>query len=157
MIRSAVLSLFALTLIVPALRAEEGGEATKLAEKLTTEGAATYSTKNAKAMAAYYTEDATVTLYSKDKDTGQTKTDVKHGRDEIEAMYQDLFKNAGTIEAKNTVQLARMIDSNMLVIYGTFQPDVNDTLKVEFVQVRVKRDDKWLMTNVQLFLGPVEK
>jgi hypothetical protein len=147
----------ALLLAFSPARADEEGEAMKLAQKLTTEGAATYDTKDAKAMAAYHTEDSTVTIYSKDKDTGQVKLDVKRGRAEIEQLYADMFKNAGTIKSKNTVELARLIEDEMLVIYGTFQPDINDQIRVQFFQVRVKQGEKWLMTNVQLFLGAVKK
>lgn len=138
-------------------RAEESDEAMKLAVKLTTEGAATFDTKDAKAMTAYYTDDAQVTLYSKDKNTSEAKIESRKGKAEIEELYQGMFKNPGTIKSKNTVEYARMIDSTMLVIHGNFQPDSNDPLKVEFVQVRVKQGDKWLMSNLQLFVGPVTK
>lgn len=154
--RTALVGLVLLA-AAPVAQAEESDDAMKLAVKLLTEGAATFDTKDAKAMAAYYTDDAHVTLYSKDKNTGEAKIDVRHGRAEIEELYQGMFKNPGTIKSKNTVEYARMIDSTMLVIHGNFQPDANDPLKVEFVQVRVKQGDKWLMHNLQLFVGPVSK
>ena len=77
-------------------------EAMKLATKLTEEGAATFSKSDARAMAAYYTEDAIVFLESKNDDGHSVKE--YDGRAEIERLYADLFKEPGTIQAKNTVE-----------------------------------------------------
>ena len=60
-------------------------EALKLAKKLTEEGAVTYNTANAKAMAAYYLEDAKIFLQGKDQDAVTDKEYVS--RDEIEMFY----------------------------------------------------------------------
>ena len=149
--------LLGVLLVLCAAQPVAADEAMDLAVKLTTEGAATFDTKDAKAMAAYYLDDATVTLTSKDKNTGEIKTDVKKGKAEIEQLYQDLFKDGKTTKSKNTVELARLIDSSILVIYGTFNPDVNGDLAVQFFQVRVKQGEKWMMSSVQLVLGPVVK
>ena len=141
-------------LLASPARAEDD-DATKLAVKLTTAGAATFDTKDARAMAAYYTDDAQVLVTSKDKDTGAIKTEVKRGRGEIEDFYRELFKDAGTIHSKNTVTHARRIDPDLLLIGGDFQPDlVGSDVKVPFVQVRVRQGDKWLIANLQIFIVP---
>ncbi len=54
----------------------------KLARKLTEEGATTFNTANAKAMAAYYTEDAKIFFETKN-DSGVSVKEY-NGRDEIE-------------------------------------------------------------------------
>src|SRR6516165_7670063 len=82
-----------------------GDEALKLAKKLTEEGAATFNTANAKAMADYYTADAKVTLHSRN-DQGISAKEYD-GREEIQGLYADLFKDRGTIRSKNTVEYAK--------------------------------------------------
>src|SRR4051794_32818977 len=94
--------------VVPVSGQDPGAdEATKLAKKLTEEGAATFNTANAKAMAAYYTDDAIVFLQSKDENGHSVKE--YDGRGEIERLYADLFKDPGSIQAKNTVEYAKLL------------------------------------------------
>src|SRR5437762_3040533 len=124
-------------LLTPVLGQDQAAdEAMKLAKKLTEAGAATFNTANAKAMAAYYTEDAKVFLQSRG-DTG-ISTKEYDGRGEIEGLYADLFKDPGTIQSKNTVEYAKLLASDVLVIAGTFEPNLNaaDPLKLPFYQVR---------------------
>jgi ketosteroid isomerase-like protein len=125
-------------------------QAQQLAEKILEKGAQLYDTKDARAMAETYTDDAEVVVVTKDR--GETKTDAKRGRAEIESLYQSLFKDAGTIHAKNTVEYARLIDPEMLLICGVFQPDT-DALRVPFVQVRVKKGDRWLISSLRIFVA----
>ena len=89
-----------------ALGQDQGNdEALKLARKLTEEGAKTFNTADAKAMAAYYVEDAKMFLQSKEEDEISEKEYA--GREEIEKFYADIFKNPATIQAKNTVEYAK--------------------------------------------------
>ena len=127
----------------------------KLARKLTEEGAATFSKADAKAMAAYYTEDAIIFLQSKNDEGAQVKE--YDGKAEIERAYADIFKEEhGTIQAKNTVDYARLLAPDLLVIAGTFEPNqlADKPLKVPFYQVRVKQGDKWLIHSVRIFVLP---
>jgi uncharacterized protein (TIGR02246 family) len=137
--------------------AQPDEEAMKLAKKLTEEGAATFNTANAKAMTAYYTEDGKVFLQSRD----QNGVSVKEydGRDEIERLYVDLFKDPSAIQAKNTVEYARLLAPDLLVIAGVFEPNMAaaDPLKLPFYQVRVKRADKWLIHNLRVFVVSKDK
>jgi hypothetical protein len=65
----------------------------------------------------------------------------------------ELFKDdSRRTTSRNTVEDAALLNGDLLVIRGTFQPDVNEPLRVAFVQVRVKRGDKWLIQNLQLFV-----
>ena len=112
----------------------------------------TFNTANAKAMAAYYTDDAKVFLESKD-DNGISVKEY-NGREEIEKLYADLFKDPGTIQSKNTVEYAKLLAPDILVIAGTFEPNTLDPkpLKVPFYQVRIKQGDKWLMSSLRIFV-----
>lgn len=129
-------------------------EAMKLAVKLTEEGAATFDTYNAKAMADYYTEDAEIALTT--REDGGLKVETHKGKAEIEKAYQEIFKNPETIKSKNTVEYAKFLAPDILVLAGTF--DINtlkpDSPKIPFYQVRVKQGDKWLMSSLKIFFVP---
>jgi uncharacterized protein (TIGR02246 family) len=129
-------------------------EAMKLAGKLTEDGAATFSKADAKAMATYYTEDAVVFLQGKN-DAGYSVKEYD-GRAGIERLYADFFKGPATIKAKNTVDYAKFLAPDLLVIAGTFEPDqlAAKPLKLPFYQVRVKQGDKWLIHSVRIFVLP---
>ena len=145
-------------LVNPALGQDQGNdEALKLARKLTEEGAKTFNSADAKAMAAYYVVDARMILQSKDENDITEKE--YEGREEIEKFYADLFKDNGTIQAKNTVEYAKLLAPDTLVIAGTFVPNetADKPLKVPFYQVRVKRGDKWLIHRLRIFVLPENK
>ena len=127
-------------------------EAMKLAKKLTEQGSATFNTANAKAMADYYTADAKVTMHSRNDEGISIKE--YDGREEIQGLYADLFKDRGTIRSKNTVEYAKLLASDVLVIAGTFEPnlDADKPLKVPFYQVRLKQGDKWLINSLHIFV-----
>jgi ketosteroid isomerase-like protein len=132
-------------------------EALKLAKKLTDEGAATFSKADAKAMAAYYTDNATIFFESRD----ESEISIKEydGRAEIEKLYADLFKDPSQVHGKNTVEYAKLLASDVLVIAGTFVPNENaaDPIKVPFYQVRHKQGDKWLIHSLRIFFVPEKK
>jgi hypothetical protein len=145
--------------VLPVQSQEPGAdEAVNLAKKLTEEGAATFNTANAKAMAAYYTEKAIVFLQTKDENGGLSVKEYD-GRGEIERFYADIFKDPGTIQAKNTVEYAKLLAPDILVIAGTFEPNLAaaNPLKVPFYQVRVKQGDKWLIDNLRIFVVSEKK
>jgi ketosteroid isomerase-like protein len=131
-----------------------GDEAMALAAKITEQGAATFDKLDAKAMAAYYIEDAEIALVTKD-DTG-LKVQNYIGRDRIEDFYADLFKKPETIKSRNTVEYAKLLAPDVLVIAGTFDTNTlkADSIKVPFYQTRVKEGDKWLMSSVRLYYLP---
>jgi hypothetical protein len=142
---------FALTL--PALAKAEEKDAKKLAQEILDKGAALFDTRDAMAMAATYTDDAQLEWIDKDNSTGQVKIDVKKDRPEIETFYRDIFKNAKEkTTSRNTVEFARFVAPDIMVIQGIFQPDVAKDGKFPFVQLRVKQADKWLMKSLQFYV-----
>jgi len=129
-------------------------EAMALAAKLTEEGAATFDTYNAKAMADYYLDDAEITLTTRAE--GGLKVETFKGKAEIEKAYADVFKKPETIKSRNTVEYAKFLVPDILVIAGTF--DLNtlkpDSPKIPFYQVRVKKGEKWLMSSLRIYFVP---
>ena len=104
-------------------------------------------------MAATYPEDAQLLWIDKDSSTGEIKVTVKKDRSEIESLYGDLFKDATEkTTSKNTVEFARFVAPDLMVIQGVFQPNIDKPAKFPFVQMRVKLGETWLMKNLQLYV-----
>jgi ketosteroid isomerase-like protein len=143
--------LFAALLGV-AVAGQQDDDAMQLARKLTNEGASTFNTLSAKAMAAFYTDDAKIFLETKNEDGLSVKE--YNGRDEIEELYEDLFKDRKTVQSKNTVEYARLLAPDLLVIAGVFEPDLQakNPLKVPFYQVRIKQGEKWVINSLRIFV-----
>ena len=128
-------------------------DAKTLAQGILDKGAALFDKRDAAAMAATYTEDAQLEWIEKDSASGGIKIDTKKGREEIEAVYRDLFKESKeATTSKNTVEYARFVGSEFLVIEGDFQPNVANEGRFHFIQLRLKQGDKWLMRSLQLFV-----
>jgi hypothetical protein len=146
----------ALTLSLAAAGPARGDDPDReTAVKALNAGAAMFTAKDAKGLAATYDADAVLTLVGKDKDTGELKTAVKRGRGEIEAYYRDeLFKPDSTYHAKNNVEYVRRVAPDLLMIAGYFEPDTEsaDPMKIPFVQVRQKQGDTWRITSLQAFI-----
>ena len=79
--------------------------------------------------------------------------DTKSGRADIEQFYREIFKDQGAIDSENTVEFARLISPDLLVVHGRFRPDTGKP-EWPFVQMRVKQGDSWLMSKLWLFLSP---
>jgi hypothetical protein len=147
-----LLALF-LVLLAPLVAQAADEEAKKLAQEILNRGATVFDTRDAVAMANTYTEDAELSLVSKDKDTGTYKAQDTHGRTAIERFYQDYFKDRDSAtRSRNNVEYAHFVGNDLLIIHGTFTPDVSKTDAFPFVQVRAKKGDKWLILNLQLFI-----
>ena len=97
-----------------------------LAQEVLDKGAALFDARDAKAMAATYTEDAEIRVISKDQGSGTYKTQAVRGRQAIEKGYQDLFKKGQTeTKSKNRVEFAHFVRPDLLAIHGQFQPDTS--------------------------------
>src|SRR5262249_26496812 len=145
--------ILAAILVVPSLSQAQENDAKTLAQEILDKGSALFDTRDAAAMAATYAEDAQIEWISKDDSTGELKVDIKKGRAEIESLYRDVFKDAKEkTTSKNTVEFARTIAPDLMVIHGVFQPNVANRGKFPFVQVRMKQGDKWVMKNLQFFV-----
>jgi ketosteroid isomerase-like protein len=147
-------AFLALLLVAPAHSRDDAPqldqEAVNVARQVLDKGSQLYNAKDAEALAATYTEDAEVAIVS--KKPGELKTEFKRGRAEIEELYRSVFATGNSFTSKYTIEYARMLDQDMLLIAGVFEPDLGGNLKVPFVQVRVKQGDRWLMTSLRLFL-----
>ena len=120
---------------------------------LADKGAALRNKRDATAMAATYTEDSQLEWVEKDSAAGGIMIDTKKGRDEIETVYRDLFKDQKeATTSKNTVEFARFVSPDVMVIHGVFQPNVANESKFQFVQCALKKDDKWMMKSLTLFV-----
>jgi hypothetical protein len=145
-------ALLLLALVLPSTAWTQEADAKKLAQEILDKGSALYDTKNAAAMAATYTEDGKILWYSK-KDSGELELGMKNGRAEIEDLYRDMFKDPNEkTTSKNTVDYARFVSSDVLIIQGDFQPNVANPGKFPFVQVRIKEGEHWLLKTLQLFV-----
>jgi hypothetical protein len=143
----------ALTLCLSNTVRADDKDAKTVAQEVLDKGAALFDKRDAAAMAATYTDDAQLEWVEKDSATGGIKIDVKKGRDEIESLYRDFFKDAKeATTSKNTVEFARFIGTELMIIQGVFQPNTANDGTFPFVQVRVKQGDKWLMRSLQLFV-----
>jgi hypothetical protein len=143
----------ALMFMVPfSLRAQDK-DAKTVAQEVLDKGSALFDTRDAVAMAATYTEDAELLWIDKDSTTGEIKVSVKKDRTEIESLYRDLFKDAKEqTTSKNTVEYARFVGADLMVIHGSFQPNVDKQGKFPFVQMRLKQGEKWVIKNLQLYV-----
>jgi hypothetical protein len=128
-------------------------EAMQLARKLLTVGAATYDSHDAAAMAAFYTDHARVKMVGKGE--AGYKVTLYNGRTEIEKLYAGLFKSDKPTHARNTVEYARFIAPDLLMITGTFEPDIG-SIQVPFVQMRVNHKGQWLMSDLTIFMVPAK-
>ena len=146
-------AIFALLFVVPfSLRAQDK-DAKTVAQDVLDKGSALFDMRDAVAMAATYTEDAQLQWIDKDSTTGEIKVTVKRDRTEIESLYHDLFKDAKEkTTSKNTVEFARFVGADLMVIHGVFQPNVDKQGKFPFVQTRVKQGEKWVIKNLQLYV-----
>ena len=146
-------AIFALMFVVPfSLRAQDK-DAKTVAQQVLDKGSALFDTRDAVAMAATYTEDAELLWIDKDSTTGEIKVSVKKDRTEIESLYHDLFKDAKEqTTSKNTVEYARFVGADLMVIHGVFQPNVDKQGKFPFVQMRLKQGEKWVIKNLQLYV-----
>ncbi len=147
------LAIATLVLLAPALAHAQ--DAMELAKTLTREGAATFETRNARAMADYYMTDASIFLVFKNEQSGELKVDTREGHSAIEAAYAELFKDDKPIQAKNTVEFARFVAPEVLMITGTFEiVHEGKTLQLPFVQVRNKQGGGWKISSVRVFVTP---
>jgi ketosteroid isomerase-like protein len=145
--------MFALLFVIPVTVMSQEKDAKSVAQEVLDKGSALFDTRDAAAMAATYTEDAQLLWIEKDNSTGEIKVSVKKDRGEIESLYRDLFKDATEkTTSKNTVEFAKFVAPDLMVVQGVFQPNIEKPAKFPFVQMRVKQGDKWLMKNLQFYV-----
>jgi hypothetical protein len=147
------LLILGLIMVLPVSAGSQEKDAKKLAQEILDQGALMFDNRDATAMAATYTEDARIELITKDDSSGEYKIDVKQGRAEIEALYRDAFKDTEVkTTSRNSVEFARFVAPDMMIVDGEFQPNVAKPGKFPFVQLRVKKGAKWVMKHLQFFV-----
>jgi hypothetical protein len=143
----------ALTLCLSQSARADDTDAKTVAQDVLDKGAALFDKRDAAAMAATYTEDAQLEWVEKDSAAGGIKIETRKGREEIESLYRDFFKDQKeATTSKNTVEFARFISPELMVVHGAFQPNVTNDAKFQFVQLRYKKDDKWMLKSLTLFV-----
>ena len=131
----------------------QGTDGRDLAQKVLDEGARIFDSKDVRAMGATFTEDAVLVVVSKDQSTGHYKTEEQRGRSQIEDFYRKLYDGlTGSTVSKNTVESARLLAPDLMIVSGSFQPNTSNALSLPFTQVRVKVGEKWLKKNLVVFI-----
>lgn len=149
------LALLTLVMLTPTICRAEDRDAKAVAQEVLTRGASLFDTHRAASMAATYTDDARLEWVDRNKDTDKYQVSVKQGRSEIESIYADLFKDQNeATTSRNTVEYARFLAPDLLLITGTFKPDTSKDLQVDFVQERVKQGDEWLIRHLRVYIVP---
>lgn len=146
--------LVGLGLTIPLRAAIEDDQATMIAKQVTTAGAAMFSAKDAKGLAATYQENAQLIGIERSKE-GTIRLEIKQGRGEIQAFYESLFKDDAVFHARNTVEHARKIEPDLLLITGTFEPDAEaaEIIKIPFTQIRQREGNDWRIVSLQIVVS----
>jgi hypothetical protein len=132
-------------------QASPPSEAEQIARRVLKAGSDLFDARNAAALAATYTDDGTVHIISRAEDQSY-KDDTKRGRAEIEQFYRDLFQGGEPIDSENTVEFARLIAPDLLVVHGRFRPNTGQK-ELPFVQMRIKQGPSWLLKELWIFLS----
>jgi hypothetical protein len=136
-------------------QAQDDAQAKALAQAVLDKGAAIFDQRDAKAMADTYLDAGQITLISRDSDSGKLKLEVVSGHAAIEKGYSDIFKDRQPDhKARNTVESARFMGPNTLLISGRFALHAPQGDVIQFVQIRTKVGDDWKIVTMQLLELP---
>ena len=135
----------------PPVRAQDDA-ARRLAEKLTADGATAFANRQVDTLMSTYESTAHITAYLRDNEGG-IKEQSYNSYETIRALYNDLFKDEGPIEAHNTVDYAKFIGADLLLISGTFEVTKDGkTQQLPFTQLRHKVGENWRILHLDLLL-----
>ena len=150
--------LFAMILLVAPAAAfgqEDHARATALAKEILDRGAALFDNRDAAAMAATYVETAEIIVIKRASDSDRAMTEVWHGRAAIEKAYANIFKDRlPEHRCRNTVEDARFLGRDLLLIRGRFALNREQADLGQFVQVRALEGDVWKVVTMQLMELP---
>jgi uncharacterized protein (TIGR02246 family) len=150
-------SLLAMMLLLAPSVALAGNDdqALALAKDLLDRGAALFDTRDAAAMADTYVDDAELMTIKRDADSDRVEIKTWHGRAAIEKAYADIFKDRlPEHRSRNTVEEARFLRPDVMLIRGRFAMNREQGDTVQFVQIRVTHDGKWKIASLQLLELP---
>jgi ketosteroid isomerase-like protein len=149
---SAMIFLFAPAL---AFGGEPDARAEALARDLLDRGAALFDKRDAAAMAATYIETAEIVVLKRDSQSDRIVVESRRGREEIEKSYADIFKDRlPEHRSRNTVEEARFLAPDLLLIRGRFAMNREQGDIVRFVQIRARDGDRWKIATLQLMELP---
>lgn len=148
--------LFALSLLVaPAAAFAQDDDALTLAKATLDRGADLFDKRDAAAMAATYVEAAEVILIKRDADSDRVTVEIRSGRAAIEKAYADIFKDRlPEHRSRNTVEDARFLRPDLLLIRGRFALNRDQGDSLQFVQIRSREGDQWKVVTMQLMELP---
>lgn len=150
----ATARLLVLILSLAPAPAKADDDAREAATTFLNAGATMFDARDAKGLAATYEENAVLLSVTRDKDSGDLKTETRSGRADIEKAYGEMFKNDPTYHARNTITEVRKVGDDVLIVSGNFEPDTTSTtpMKVPFVQVRKKTGESWKVVTMQVLI-----
>jgi ketosteroid isomerase-like protein len=154
--------LFALIVaFVPAVAfgQDDDAKAKTLAQEILDRGAALFDTRDAAAMAATYVDDAEIIVIKRATDSNRVVLEITRGRTDIEKAYAGIFKDRQPEhKCRNTVETARFLGPNLLLIHGRFALDREQSDIGQFVQIRARENegDPWKIVTMQLTLLPAK-
>jgi len=153
--RNRALFAFILWAIPAAAFGEDDTRAMTLAKETLDRGATLFDTRDAKAMAATFLENAQLIFVRKPPDSEKFELETKSGRATIESAYDDLFKSRSPEhKARNTVESAKFLSPDLLLIKGRFSLNADQGDTIQFVQVRAREGDQWKVATMQLMELP---
>ena len=128
------------------------------ADRLTSESASVFNSGDAAAMAALFAPEATVGLSTTGPDGTKPAGKVSRGRDEIEVFYRQVFEGPNQVQGQNTVDYARFIRPDLLILTGRFAmtADGKPLPPVTFTEVYRKTGDTWKAFDLRAFLTQPE-
>jgi hypothetical protein len=151
----ALCAMILLAIPAAAVGRDDDARAVTLAKETLNRGATLFDKRDAAAMAATYIETAQVIIIKKASDTDRIVTETRSGRAVIEASYAEIFKDRlPEHKCRNTVESARFLNPDLLLIHGRFAFNVEQSQEIQFVQIRVREGDQWKVATMQLIELP---
>jgi hypothetical protein len=149
--KSAVFAILMFMASAVASAQDDDARARTLARDLLDRGATLFDTRNAAAMAATYIDAAEIILIKRASDSSRVAPETYRGRAAIEKAYADIFKDRlPEHRSRNTVEYARFLGPNLILIQGRFAMNREQGDTAQFVQVRVREGDQWKIVTLQL-------
>ncbi len=150
--------LFPIILLVgpaAAFGQDDDTRAMTVARDILDRGSALFDKRDAAAMAATYVETAEIIVIKRASDSDRFVTETKQGRTAIERAYAEIFKDRlPEHRCRNTVESARFMTPDLLLIRGRFAMNRDQGDALQFVQVRAREGDQWKVVTMQLMEVP---
>jgi hypothetical protein len=149
--------VLAMLMLLPASAAmgRDDDRALTLARDLLDRGAELFDKRDAAAMADTYLDAGEIMLIKRISDEDRVEITSRHGRAEIEKTYADIFKDRlPAHRSRNTVEDARFLGPDLLLIRGRFAMNREQADNVQFVQIRVLQGGRWKIASLQLMALP---